>query len=134
MTAQSAKWEARLRELKEFKEEHGHCNVPYKHSGGLGEWVNNQRRAGKKGRPCLNDHRTQKLEELGFQWGILSDRWETRLRELKEFKEEHGHCNVPRKHPGGLGDWMRNQRSAHTKGRQCLDAGQTQKLEELGFQ
>ena len=39
-----------------------------------------------------------------------SDRWEAWLRQLKEFKEEHGHCDVPEKHPGGLGDWVRNQR------------------------
>merc|ERR1712238_600814 len=80
----------------------------------------------------LDAGRIQKLEELGFQWNMMPDRWEARLRELREFKEEHGHCNVPSKHPGGLGDWVMYQLSK--KEGRCLDAGRIQKLEELGFQ
>ena len=35
----------------------------------------------------------------------MSARWEVRFRQLKEFKEEHGHCVVPQKQPRGLGIW-----------------------------
>ena len=131
----SDRWEARLRELKEFKEEHGHCNVPRNHPGGLGNWVMNQRCGGKEGSQCRNAERTKKLEELGFQWRMAgSDRWELRFRELKEFKEEHGHCDVPQKHPGGLGIWANNQRRGGKEGSQRCNAERSQKLEELGFQ
>ena len=128
-------WEERLQQLKEFQKEHGHCNVPEKHPGGLGSWVRHQRRGGKKESQGGNAERVRKLEELGFQWestGILSDRWEARFQELKEFKEEHGHCNVPREHPGGLGNWVHTQRSKQKS--QRLDEDRAQKLEALGFQ
>ena len=128
----SDKWEARFRELRQFKEEHGHCHVPLGHPGGLGKWVTRQRGRGKKGSRRLEVDRTQKLEDLGFRWcGRWSDRSEARLRELEKFKEEHGHCNVPRKHPGGLGKWVTEQRSRGA--RHGLDADRRQKLEELGF-
>ena len=126
-----AKWDARLQQLKKFKEQHGHCNVPSKHPGGLGHWASNQRSKKKSRR--LDAGRTQKLEELGFQWEMLKIQpWEVRFQQLKEFKAEHGHCNIPKKHPGGLGQWVNYQRTM--KKSQHLDAVRTQKLEELGFQ
>ena len=127
------KWEARLQELKEYKEEHGHCNVPSKHPGGLGDWARDQRRAGKEGTGRLNPVRTQALEELGFRWGKAkrSDRWEQRIQELKEFKKKNGHCNVPKKHPGGLGIWVNNTRRAGKEGSRRLDACKAQQPEEL---
>lgn len=36
------KWEARLQDLKKYKQEHGDCLVPYI-SGRLGRWVSVQR-------------------------------------------------------------------------------------------
>lgn len=106
----SDRWEARLRELQEFREERGHCDVPRKHPGGLGHWVEHQRRGGKEGNPHRNAEQTQKLEELGFRWDAERCSWVERFQQLQEFKEEHGHCNVPQKHPGGLGQWVMNQR------------------------
>ena len=80
-----------------------------------------------------NQHlgQTQKLEELGFTWKLRLDQWETRLRELREFKKEHGHCNIPSRHSGGLEVWVHRQRSEKLRG--CLDAGLNQKLDELGY-
>ena len=147
----SDRWERRFRQLEEFKEEHGHCDVPWGYWGGLGHWANRQHV--KKESKRLDAGQIQKLEELGFRWKkaeTLSDRWETRLRELKEldwiqkracpwevrqlkeFKEEYGHCDVPSRHPGGLRRWVECQR--HNKGSGCLDGGRIQKLEELGVQ
>jgi len=125
------RWEARFWALKEFKEEHGHCNVPSNHPGGLGGWVADQRF--KKRSQLLDAGRIQKLGELGFQWSLAKTPlpWEVRFQQLKEFKEEHGHCDVPQNFPGGLGGWVANQRSK--KRSQLLDAGRIQKLGELGF-
>lgn len=38
--------------------------------------------------------------------------WIVRFRELVLFKEEHGHCDVPRRYPDNpaLGGWVQNQR------------------------
>merc|ERR1719343_1279824 len=121
-------WEARFEQLREFKEEHGHCNVPPSHPGGLGHWVVRQRRDGKEGSQCCDAEQAQKLEDLGFLWGmagIRSDRWEAWFRQLREFKEEHGHCDVPRQHPGGLGTWVRNQRRGGREGSDRRNAEQT---------
>ena len=135
-TSHPRRWKVRFQQLKEFKEEHGHYNVPSKHPGGLGTWVYNQRRGGKEGSQRLDTGRTQKLEELGFRWGTVktSHPWEVRFQQLKQFKEEHGHCDVPQKHQVGLGYWVMYQRSrSNRKGSRYYDAGRTQQLEELGF-
>ena len=128
-------WEERFQQLKEFKEEHGHCKVPWEHPGGLGFWVECQRRHGKEGNQIIcNVEQAQKLKELGFKWpsALREARWEERFQQLKAFKEEHGHCKVPWKHPGKLGVWVRTQRSQ--AGSLCRDASQTRKLEELGLE
>ena len=138
---------ARLRELKEFKEEHGHCNVPHNYSGGLYNWVIYRRYLGKEDCRRLDPNLLQKLEELDFRWDTAKrtqltrwDKakrtqltWEERFQQLKEFKEEHGHCKVPRRYPGGLGVWTTNQRRGGKEGTQRRNAEQTRKLEELGF-
>ena len=37
----TVQWDAQFQELKKYKAEHGHCNVPQRH-GLLGNWVNTQ--------------------------------------------------------------------------------------------
>ena len=49
-------WDESLDELRKFKAEHGHCDVPLSHAT-LGEWAATQR------------ERVQKLDEIGFEWG-----------------------------------------------------------------
>ena len=66
-----------------------------------------------------------------MRYTVVVKSWESRLRELNEFKEKQGHCDVPEKHPGGLGHWVKYQRSR--RGCRHRDASQTQKLEELGL-
>jgi hypothetical protein len=41
----------------------------------------------------LTDDRIRRLENLGFVWSLRDD-WQKHYLELKEYKEEHGHCNV----------------------------------------
>jgi len=56
----------------------------------------------------LNEERKQKLEALGFEWvvgtsqgenrQITNDKkWDNMLTDLKAYKKEHNHCNVPYK-------------------------------------
>uniref|UniRef100_A0A7S4MDK8 Helicase-associated domain-containing protein n=1 Tax=Odontella aurita TaxID=265563 RepID=A0A7S4MDK8_9STRA len=71
-------WERRLAELASYREQHGHCDVPYVYDENrqLGHWVRNQRtqfslrRAGKRHR--LTEYRLNKLENLGFSWCATS--------------------------------------------------------------
>lgn len=37
----------------------------------------------------------EKVENIGFLWTPLKDIWNVRFEELQEFKDQHGHCNVP---------------------------------------
>uniref|UniRef100_A0A7S1B4Z4 Helicase-associated domain-containing protein n=1 Tax=Corethron hystrix TaxID=216773 RepID=A0A7S1B4Z4_9STRA len=43
--------------------------------------------------------------EMGFH-----SRWVAKFHQLLEFLREHGHTLVPGKHPGGLGQWVSDQR------------------------
>lgn len=91
-----AAWENRFSELVRFKEEQGHCNVPMGWIEGseLGNWTNNQRQLYR--RRMLSTDRVERLEALGFKWRPRAESWETMFSELVQFKEKHGHCEVPR--------------------------------------
>ena len=65
----------------------------------LGKWICNQR---ERHRGLLSKKRVQRLKDLGFQFDGHNDRWECRYCKHSEFKEEHGHCNVPDSWPENL--------------------------------
>ena len=62
-------------------------------------WVRKQRTEFKKFQAGetsgMTAERTQRLEAEGFVWNPFDDLWDTRFSELEEFRQEHGHCNVP---------------------------------------
>jgi hypothetical protein len=65
----------------------------------------------------LTEERIQDLNDLGFKWSIRVSRtpWETRLDELVQYKEQHGHCNVPSTYPKNqpLAYWVFKQRGQY---------------------
>ena len=85
-------FEERLKELRKFKQKHGHCQVPHKfpQNPQLGTWVDTQRRlyrAHKRapGRPTtLSQENIEKLLEVGFNFeprrGDLAIWWSWRGR------------------------------------------------------
>lgn len=101
---EQSQWDQRLEELKGFKQDHGHCNVPYKYipNPPLGHWVRKQRvhyRFQKQGTPSnLTPDRAATLDELGFVWEPRDEKWDQRFEELKAFQEEQGHCNIPQRY------------------------------------
>lgn len=158
----SATWNQRFQELKAYKEEHGDANVPTKYAENpqLGMWVAAQRaqyRVYKKEKEDgvsdlssggMNEDRIALLESIGFSFSLApgwdSSTWNNRLEELKVYKQEHGHCDVPTK-DSQLGKWVGNQRSQYAlymKATQAgavdppvggLNAERIAKLEEVGF-
>ncbi|WP_180375819.1 helicase associated domain-containing protein, partial [Chlamydia suis] len=126
-------WEKNFLELKRFREEHGHCNVPsvYPQNPSLGVWVKHQREYFKSAK--LAEDRIARLEELGFVWDVTEEAWEENFLELKRFREEYGHCKVPKRYPQNpsLGFWVRTQRYAFKKGK--LSEDKIERLEEIGF-
>lgn len=138
-TRHDENWEARLRDLQQFKEQHGHCNVP-RTLGPLGVWVSNQRvsyiqRIQNK-TSKLTDYREQKLQALGFQFcpPSLEDIWNQRYQELKAFQLENGHCRVP---TGALATWVSTQRQAHQRAKKKKLNGllpeRQRRLQAIGF-
>mmetsp|Transcript_23730 Transcript_23730/g.27442 ORF Transcript_23730/g.27442 Transcript_23730/m.27442 type:complete len:671 (+) Transcript_23730:238-2250(+) len=147
-------WGERFAQLEEFKKVNGHCNVPirYKINPSLGQWVSTQRqeysnfRNGKKSN--MNNDRITKLEAADFCWSLrdtakMAPRksWDMHFAALKEFREEHGHCDVrvrSKQNPtGSLGRWVEKQRSQyHSKneGKDTkLNQEQVDKLDGIGF-
>jgi hypothetical protein len=124
-------WENAFSLLKGYKDREGHCDIPnnYKENGfSLGAWVANQRQ--NKNRLTLEQR--QRLDQLGFVWGVLEGRWEQGCRVLALYRNREGHCDVPVKHKEGdflLGHWVNNQRTRREK----LSDKQRRQLDELGF-
>ena len=89
-------WNARFKELIKYKSEHGDCNVPIR-QGKLGTWVSTQRNRYMAG--SLQRDRIERLDVIGFNWAlkeaVSTVPWETRFKELVQYKAEHGGCNVP---------------------------------------
>ena len=103
-------WTKHYDELKEFKKQNGHCNVParYALNRRLGIWVSAQRQQYKQmqsvppvlGGPRvtpLTKERIDLLDGLGFTWTIrsrdsLGESWNQRLQELRDYKAVHGNC------------------------------------------
>ncbi len=131
------RWEDRYQELVEFRDKHGHCNVPFEYEEvpKLGAFVNNSRTQKSSGK--LSQERIQLLELIGFQWTLREDAleksWEIRYSQIAEFKAIHGHCKVPTSWPEdpSLGRWVSHQR--HLKKSRKLDPKREQMLNAIGF-
>lgn len=112
-------WLQMLERLKTYKEAHGDCRVPFHYltDPKLGTWVNTQRSFNKQG--TLLPSRQKLLDELGFVWRCQpSDKeWYEYLCKLRDFRLEHGHCNVPARSDRykGLREWLFQQWKKHKK-------------------
>ena len=131
-----SQWEEMFVALSEYKNNHGNCNVPYGYVANnlkLGTWVRVQREANRDKR--ISCDRIKQLEEIGFTWDPLESNWEEAFDALKEYKNNHGNCNVP----GGyvadnlkLGQWVYVQRRGYRKER--LSDDRIKRLEDIGFE
>ncbi|GFH46929.1 hypothetical protein CTEN210_03403 [Chaetoceros tenuissimus] len=158
----NAKWEKRYDALVAYKKEHGDCLVP-RGFPNLGDWVPAQRKMYKKLRksivngkteiewsPSMTKARFEKLDKLGFDWDPDNTSWEMNYNALVVYKEEYGHCLVPRKYKKNetlLGSWMANQRTLYMELQESIKPGKTEpewpskkltkarfeKLNKLGF-
>ena len=127
--------------LCEYKTEHGHCNIPEssKEQPLLAQWVKYQRKQWRKtrsGEPRLTLFQIKAMERIGFIWKEKDLVWYNRYEELRQFKKQHGHCNVPPSNDS-LYTWVENQRfqdkelcSGH---RSHLTPQRLQALQEIGL-
>jgi hypothetical protein len=150
-------FDERFKDLKAFKAEFGHCNVPStrsnnnKHSS-LGKWCLDMRQSyktikkGGKPRSKLSEADMKRLEKAGFEWILCKVfTFDDRFKHLMSFKAEYGHCNVPytksynNKHLS-LGVWCINIRQSYKAikeggiPRNKLSKANIQRLENAEFQ
>ena len=139
------RWDEMWHELKKYKIEHGHCNVPTSAGTELSLWVVAQRRmynklvAGKPGkRVSLDAHNMQRLTELGFAFrprGNYSS-WDDQLKGLWDFKAANGHCRIPVNHPT-LGSFVKLVRRDYKNWSQGKSSSMTPEREaaliDVGF-
>ena len=107
--------------------------------------------ATKGRRPApLTQERVDLLNALGFTWTIrsrdtLGESWNQRFQELRQFKQQNGHCLVPSRYDKNpeLGIWVGTQRSQYRLYMRARETGQSiatnmsddriRELEDLGF-
>lgn len=88
---------------------------------------------------CLLDLRKARrpgvaeVATLGFVWSPYDVVWETRFRELVQYRDEHGHCDVPARWPPNLslGHWVAAQRARMRKG--TLRDDRARRLKAIGL-
>ena len=96
----SSKFLIRMQELKEYKKQHGHCNVPtiFLENQVLANFVKNQRNKWKNrlsaGNTGFQRDEYKMFKELGFTWTITSKSEKTQIYErivdrVGTFKKEH---------------------------------------------
>ena len=74
------------------------------------------------------------LNEIGFDWDPINNRWERMFKELREFKKQPGHVDVAQKsreYPK-LAAWVAKQRFDKKKKRPILET-HAHHLDKLGF-
>ncbi|MFQ5685555.1 MAG: Helicase associated domain protein [Candidatus Scalindua sp.] len=127
-------WKVMINALKEYKENHGDCNVPrwFQDNLELGRWVYKQRENYQL--KTLSDNHIKCLKDIGFVWDTYKLYWEERFKALKRYKEKNGDCNVPFDWVEDniqLGQWVNVQRGNYRS--QKLNAEQIKHLEDIGF-
>ena len=146
ISRQKQRWMNRLEELRKYKEEQGHLDVPRKDA--LGYWLHKQREGYNKWRRgespgALTDERREALTSLGVLdlWenrrGNQQARWDRQLEMLREYRDEYMHVNVPRSR-GALGNWLKKQKDEYKKWergeKSSLTVARRVALEQLGVQ
>ena len=113
-------WGVRHFRVEDVPHEEGHEKAPGSRARGhdLRTWLEKQGELHTRIRhgkpvPDYAPDRLRRLRELGlvFPDRTKKDRhWERRFADLVRYREEHGDCRVPKAWPGGLGEWVQQQR------------------------
>eukprot|EP00985_Skeletonema_marinoi_P016979 scaffold9241_cov135-Skeletonema_marinoi.AAC.2 len=146
-SSQRNAWDRKFHDLLEFKQQHGHCDVPqtYAPNPKLGVWVNKQRMEQKNREDgnisTLTDERLERLQSIGFRWAKRRGqvRWDEKYGELIQYAAKFGNCHVPTKYKENtaLGRWVSTQRAEYKtfcKGeKSSLTAEKIRRLDSIGF-
>ena len=123
-------WQEIFEKVKAFKEANRHFVFPQKTP--LADWAIAQRTLRRRKR--LAPEREQALNDIGFDWDPITNRWERMFKELLEFRARHGHVDVSQKsreYPK-LAAWVAKQRFDKKHNRPILRT-RAPRLDEIGF-
>lgn len=114
-------WNLRFEQLKKYKDEHGHCNVPLRGEDSemstLGAWIISQRSFRRK--KSLNRERQNKLTKLGLDWNPKRshrDFWMEQYNRLRTYYKENGTLIVDILKDKRLHYWFANQKQRMKRG------------------
>ncbi|MBE7896222.1 hypothetical protein G7L40_20030 [Paenibacillus polymyxa] len=128
-------WNKYFNLLNNYKNIKGNICVPQHYEVDnikLGRWVTTQRQLLKNN--LLSQKRIDRLNSIGFQWETQNETWDSFYEILRQYKYNHGNCNVPRVYIEGkvnLGNWVSNQRQAYKMNK--LSQERIVKLQSIGF-
>jgi len=134
-------WEDMFERFLSYKDEHGHIEAAkiFMDDKKLAHWISIQKTLRRKRE--LNETRTIKLNNIGFDWGVSKsprkyikpERWETMFDRLLQYKKQVGNCDVPHQwhEDKKLGQWVMLQRSQMRLNRLALH--KIERLESIGF-
>lgn len=109
-------WNQRFRQLLDFRQQHGHVNVPYDFPPNppLAQWVKRQRhqyRLLQEGRHSnLTPVRLEQLQAIDYCWDSREAHWLDRFYELEAFFQTQGHVRVSKRTSPSLAVWLKRQR------------------------
>jgi len=91
------KFSNRVADLMAYREKHGHLDVKRSEDKILADFCANVRHArknlGKAGVMKLNDECIASLDTIGFNWEPRKQLSERRMKDLRLYKEKHGHLD-----------------------------------------
>jgi superfamily II DNA or RNA helicase len=124
-------WDEMFGKLLLFREQHDHCRVPSSYSDAtLCTWVEKNRSRQRAG--MLKVDRERALNEIGFDWYPIPNRWRARYVQLKGWREAKGHCCPARNSENKeLATWVSEQRLRYKSRKMSVD--EKKKLDEIGF-
>jgi superfamily II DNA or RNA helicase len=130
-------FEKGIEETQKYGQQTGDPNAPqyYKTPEGywLGRWQGWQRRYSNKGK--LSPEKIQRLEAVGFKWGLLDVMFEKGMEETQKCLQQTGDANAPYEYRTTegykLGKWQSRQRDNYRRGK--LSTERFERLEKIGF-
>ena len=121
-------WMKGFWECQAYFEKHGNIDVPssYEPEDEDGVWLYDFLKRCRLKKDHMYERQIMMLDSLGMDWTVI-DPWEEKFELLVQYKNEHGHCDVPGDE-GELGYWVAYQR------KNPPEEDKKKRLDKIGFE